>query len=159
VEKKKGHDFIDLTFGTRKFIRAFSYRDILTSASLALLLIAIRELIDYYAVDDWISARSNLLIAYFALIVMVFNHIFYKIEHKRSNNFIGRIFHDGIFLICFAIISRFQLFLAGNDFSMSFGNIGSFLFTTMSLILVVTTYELLVALLKRFLKLLKWQIL
>jgi hypothetical protein len=159
VEKIKGRDFIDLTLGTKDFVRTLSHRDILTSISLALLLLAIRETIDYYSLDDWINAKSNLLMGIFTLIVIPINHILYKIEHKRSNNFIGRVLHDCMFLLSFAAIGRLKQFLAGSGFAISFENIGSFFFTTISLLFFIVLYEVVIAFFKRLLKLLRWRIL
>jgi hypothetical protein len=159
VEKLKGRDFIDLTLGTKDFVRTLSYRDIWTSIALALLLSAINEIMDYYSLDDWINAKSNLLMGIFSLIVIAFNHILYKIEHKRSNNFIGRVLHDCVFLLCFAAIGRLNQFFAGSGFSIGFENMGSFFFTTISVLFFIFAYEVLIAFFKRLLKLFRWRIL
>jgi hypothetical protein len=159
VEKTKGRDFIDLTLGTKDFVRTLSYRDIFTSISLALLLLAIREIIDYYSLDDWINAKSNLLMGIVTLVIIAFNHILYKIEHKRSNNFIGRVLHDCMFLLCYATIGKLEQLLTGSGFTITFEDIGSFFSTGIFLLVFLVGYEVVIAFFKRVLKLFRWRIL
>jgi hypothetical protein len=58
VEKRADLDLEDQAFNIRDFIRTLSYREFVTSLSLALLLQAIYTVTDYYANADWIETNG-----------------------------------------------------------------------------------------------------
>lgn len=159
MEKRKGQDFIILTLGTKDFVRTLSYRDVFTSISLALLLLATREILHYYLLDDWINANFNLLMGIFTFVIIAFNHILYKLEHKRSNNFIGRVIHDCMFLLSYAAIGKIKQFLIDSSITINAESIRDFFLTSFALLIFIFLYEVGIAILKRLLKLMRWQIL
>lgn len=159
MEKRPDRDLADQVFSTRNFVRTLSYREFLTSLALALLLLAIYALLDYYSNEDWIENNESAIKWILFCILIPINHIFYKAEHKRPNNFIGRNFHDYIFLLLFVSLYKLRLFLYGSSLSFGLEGIGSAIVFILMFIIIVMFFELGVAILKRGLKLLRWQIL
>lgn len=159
MEKRQDRDLAEQAFSTRDFVRTLSYREFVTSLSLALLLLAIYSLLDYYANEEWIE--NNVLSIKWILfcILIPINHIFYKAEHKRPNNFIGRNFHDYIFILLFVLLYKLRLFLYGSSLSFGVKGVGSAVVFILMFIIMVMLFELGVAILKRGLKWLRWQIL
>lgn len=155
----KERDFADQVFSTRYFVRTLSYREFVTSLSLALFLLAIYALLDYYSNEDWIEGNESTIKWTLFCILIPINHIFYKIEHKRPNNFIGRNFHDYIFLLLFVSLYKLRLFIYGSSLSFGVEGVGSVIVFILMFIIMVMVFELGVALFKRGLKLLRWQIL
>lgn len=100
-------NLIDERFFAKPFIRTLGYREFLTSLSLALLLLALYSVIDYYSNEDWIENNYSLLWYGLLGVTIPANHI-YRVEHGRANNFIGRNFHDYIFLVLFITLYQLQ---------------------------------------------------
>ena len=145
------------SFNARLFIRTLSYRDFLTPLSLGLLLLAMFQIVGYYGGEHWVE-NNILLIRSTLMASMIFlNHIVYRLEHRRPNNYIGRSIHTSIFLICFVSLYQLYFFLIGLSHfgGMDPGIIGMLLM----LVVFVMLFELIVALVKRILNLFKWQIL
>jgi hypothetical protein len=157
VENVRGQA-ASVSFSTKDFIRALSYRDFLTPFSLALLFIALREAIGYFSFVEWIDANSSLIIAAFMVLIALVNHIIYKIEHNRPNNFIGRCIQDIIFvfLVIIFLEIRTQIW---NGMSVVEFNVGGVIGVTFGVAIFVTLFELVVAFLKRCLNYFKWRIL
>ena len=149
---------IDESFFAKPFIRTISYREFLTSLSLVLLLLAFYTVIDYYSDEHWIENNYSLLKYGLLAIIIPFNHIIYKSEHKRPNNFIGRNLHDYIFLILFIALYNLQLLINGSALTFDVKNIGILIILLMVLIFLIMVFELLVAILKRLLRFFKWQL-
>lgn len=82
----KERDLADQIFDTRNFTRTLSYREFITSLSLALLLLALYEILGYYSNEDWVGNHETLLKWIFFCSILPVNHVFYKIEHKRQND-------------------------------------------------------------------------
>jgi hypothetical protein len=147
------------SFSTREFMRTVSPRDLLTSFSLALLLMACFDITDYYLFDDWVDDNESVIKWTSLLFIMPMNHVFYRAEHKRPNNFIGRNIHDHIFLLLFAMLTTMKLFLYGTSFEYSASELSNILPAVIVVIIWVILFELLIAIIKRILKLVRWQIL
>lgn len=159
MEKRQARDLADQVFSTRNFVRTLSYREFVTSLSLALLLLAIYSLLDYYSNEDRIANNETTIKWVLFCILIPVNHIFYKVEHKRPNNFIGRNFHDYIFLLLFVSLYKLRLFFYGSTLSFGVEGVGTAIVFILMFIIMVMLFELGVAILKRGLKLLRWQIL
>jgi hypothetical protein len=136
-----------------------SYRDFLTAGCLALFTIALTAILAYYSMDDWVNANMTLLTITFALIVMAFNHVFYRLEHKRSNNFVGRMLHDAMFLLFAFVILRLKQLLSGSSLVITSEHIAGILVSVLLLFIFLLAYELVIAILKRILAYFRWQIL
>ena len=159
MEKRQDRDLVDRVISRKDFVRTLSYREFATSLSLALLIIALHTLLDYYW-DDWLSNYEQVIKWSLFGILALMNHVFYKVEHKRSNNFIGRNFHDYIFFLTYIALYWLKSFLYGSNLSFGVDGVGSAIGILLALIIVVIVFELAISILKRVLtKLFRWQIL
>jgi len=78
VEKRQNRDLPDQVFSTRIFVRTLSYREFVTSLSLALLLLAFYSLLAYYSYEDWIENNETTIKWTLFFILIPTNHVFYK---------------------------------------------------------------------------------
>jgi hypothetical protein len=152
-------DPLQLAFSKKSFMRTLSYREFFTSFSLALFLLACYMLLDYYGSEDWVRSNFSWVIWVIIPIVLLFNHVFYKIEHGRSNNFIGRSLHDVIFLLSWLGFYLLSSLYQGVTVSFPFANEFSVILPVIVGALVIVLFESLVACLKWLLRLAGWQIL
>jgi hypothetical protein len=159
VKRRQDRDLEDQVFSTRNFFRTLSYREFATSLSLALLLVAIYSTLDYYLNEDWVENNESSIKLTLLCILLPVNHIFYKVEHKRGNNFVGRNFHDHIFLLLFLTLYKLKLFFYGFSLALGSADVASVILFLLVFIIIVMVFESAVAILKRGLKLLRWQIL
>lgn len=141
------------------FLRELGYKDFVTSACLALLLLALAQIISYFSYDlssegIWNSIKLTLF-----LLITPCNHIVYKIEHERSNNFMGRCVHDLIFVVMVFTIKKIYSYILSGLFFQSVDDGLSIIFLLISLSVVVMLFEVVVAILKRILRRLRWEIL
>lgn len=158
MEEQRGYTIND-SFDFKPFFRVLSYRDFLTSFTLALLVIAIQEVLQYYADETWLSEIYSSLALPVFLLILPINHILYKIEHKRSNNFIGRNLHDIIFILAYlAVDLLYSYFLSGIYQSRFDGEIGTAIFLIVAIVIFTMSFETVIAILKRLLNLVRWQI-
>lgn len=147
-------------FETRPFLRTFSCREVSTSVALALMLLASFAVAGYYTTEDWLEA--NLWTVRFVLFIMaiIANHIIYRIEHKRPNNFIGRNIHDLLFILILYLFHLIWLGFQGLDLADYVKWVDNLPFMLIMVIFIVVVFELFVTLTKRLLMVvLKWQIL
>lgn len=155
MEKRPERDDAGQILSTRDFFRSLSYREFVTSLSLALLILAINSVLGYYADENWFGGNEFVVKVVMFCLVVPLNHVFYKIEHKRSNTFIGRNVHDYIFILIFASLYQLILFIYGFGFQLDIGNPGIFI---LGFVIVVALFELALALVKRCLKFVRWQV-
>jgi len=146
---------LSIFFNARQFLRALSYRDFLTSICLALVVVAMSEVIQYYSSENFFENRAASLRIIFFLLIIPLNHIVYKAEHKRPNNFIGRVLHDLIFIGSFLIIDKIVAFDVNTIFA---GDPLTFILFLVVIIILLMFFELGIAILKRLLTLFKWQV-
>jgi hypothetical protein len=140
----------DKMFSIYRFKRALSWRDFATSISLALFVMAIQQTSIYYEFVDWYF----LVVPFFLL--AIFNHVIYRAEHGRSNNFIGRVLHGVLFAMCYFILFRL------NDVILNDGDgfdLKDFIAGPIAFFFIMMIFECFVAVLKRVLMLFRWQIL
>jgi hypothetical protein len=91
-------------FNLNLFIKTISYREFLSLISSILLLICFILLRDFYSDYDFISSLYNPFLFILILSSSAFlNHIVYKFEHKRNNNYLGRVITDVAFFIFYSI--------------------------------------------------------
>src|SRR5687767_7896207 len=128
---------IDYSFSIRPYVRSLSYREFLTCSSIALLQIAAFDAIDYSSDNDWTIFNVSLVKTLSFFIFIFLNHIFYKLEHKRANNFIGRNIHDYIFVLLVFAMSKIKLLMAGNDVTISVNGIGSAIAMTITAVFLI----------------------
>lgn len=92
----------------QQFLKVLRYREfysLLCSVSFLVCLISIRG---YYPNLNFLNSSSNTVLNIFLFICFLLsNHIFYKLEHKRSNNFIGRLIINFTFFLMYYLLSVF----------------------------------------------------
>lgn len=158
METTRGQD-ASVSFSTKEFVRSLSYRDLFTPFSLALLLVALGKGVSYLSFLPWVESYNPLIIATTVVMIALVNHVVYKIEHRRPNNFIGRCIQDIVLLLFLFLFATIRDSLSSGTFAIDDFSISGSLALIPGLAIVVTLFELVVAFLKRFLKLVKWQIL
>ncbi len=159
IVEKEEIDLIDVTLNKKPFVRALSYREFATSFSLSLLLLALFRLLDYVATGNDLQYYQASLKQTLFFLILPLNHVFYRFQHKRSNNFIGRNLHDYIFILLLVALYKLERYIAGIDWSLQVNGLGSFIMFLILFVVSVMFVEAGVAVLKRCFKLLKWQIL
>jgi hypothetical protein len=157
--KSSGGQDPSISFSPKFFFRSLSVRDFFTPFSLALLFIAIADVVNYYS-DVLVTEQIGSYIKWtaFYLIIPV-NHVVYRIEHKRSNNFIGRFIHDAIFVLFFFLLSDIKSYLFGSGFIDGPIHVSEVIAICLGFTISAALFELVIALLKRILMLFKWQVL
>ena len=155
VLKRERQSTISDSFDKEAFFRPLSYRDFLTPFTLAISLLAFYQVMQYYLNEHWIADHwvSIAIVAF--LVAPLLNHAIYKLEHRRSNNFVGRVLHDLIFFLIFFILFNVRTYIL-------FGSIrqpDEGLPAVFGVVIVAFIFEILVAILKRLLRLFKWQVL
>ena len=143
---------IDDSFSIKEYRRSLSHRDVFTGFSIALLFVAVMDAVEW-AADD----TAVLKVAIFFTFTVV-NHVLYKLEHRRPNNFIGRNIQDYIFILLILIITKAKMWAQGYDITFGGNMIGGAVAMIIAIIILVVFLELLIAGLKRILKMAKWQI-
>lgn len=143
------------SFDKEPFFRALSYRDFLTSFALAIFLMAFLQILLYYSIEDWIRDYFVSIRMVSFLLVGLMNHMIYKIEHRRANNFVGRIVHDFIFIIMFFLLGNLRTYILYGTIS----DVENGALPLIGVVMLVLIFEFSVAILKRLLRLFKWQIL
>ncbi len=141
------------------YLRSWTVKDLITHLTIGIAWLAIYQLLIYYNNEPEIFpiVRNTGLALYFTTIV--FNHVLYRKDHGRSNNYLGRCMSDLAFFITFIISDLFFNTLFRN-------NVGTLSITEENLIQVMVglciifmAVEAVIALLKYLLRLLKWEIL
>lgn len=143
---------IDDSFNIRPYLRSLSHRELFTCLSLALLFVAVTDAIEW-AADNTRALKIAIFVTF-----TIGNHVFYKLEHRRPNNFAGRNIHDYIFLTLVVLITKVKMWILGYDITFGSDIIGGAVGMIVIAIILVILLELLVAGLKRILTLTKWQI-
>lgn len=136
---------------TKSFFRTFSYREVLSAVMLASVFLAIIRTLLYLEMP-----LANELMGFLILLIVIFLHVIYKREHKRSNTFAGRVIHDCIYLTLLFCLNQFFFWYEYGEFSFDFDTL---LAIVVMLCIVVALFEGLISLLKRLLDFLKWRVL
>lgn len=142
-------------FDVSKFLRQYSLRDVLNTGSLALTMLAMKEVVSYYASEPFIYGYINYINLIFMFVCLIFNHIFYKYEHKEKSHYFGRCFNDLIFFLIFAIISLCYNRILNIEIALS----GNVIFLLIVIICATLLIELIITLFSMLLRLFKLDIL
>ncbi|BDD04566.1 hypothetical protein HNQ88_003143 [Aureibacter tunicatorum] len=86
-------------FKIKYFIRTFSYRELLTCITSTALIICL-----YFLSKEFINQDASTVIS--IVIGIHFNHIIYKIEHKRNNDYWGKVIMGTLLFITLYISSK-----------------------------------------------------
>ncbi len=140
-----------------KFLRAFSFRDIYSAIMVALLYMAINNLLDYYNDEEWLEDKWYSKDIIYLILSIPLIHILYKKEHRRSNDFIGRCFHMTLFLFAFMILESARDFILYQSIASVLQGI-SIIFLPFMLAVLAIFMELFFSVIKRLFYLFKWRI-
>lgn len=141
----------DASFQIKPFWETLSYREFLTAFSLALLLVAMFDFFDY--VDyGWIGKHTVELTLLSGFSILFVNHRLYKLEHGRSNNYIGRWIADLMLIVFAYILGVTKLWIVERDAVLD--DFVSTFFAALTLIVIIETF---VAFIKRILALRGWR--
>lgn len=143
---RKEFDSLDI----KPFVRTLSYREFLTSITSVIVIFAIGSILQYLSI---FTPLSFLLV--FLLVAMICNHIVYNIEHRRSNRYIGRLFHDLITIVIFIMVS----FIIQYTNSMNIEEASVYFIASFLIVTFLIIFEIIVGLLKRLLIHFRWPIL
>lgn len=142
-------------FDERNFRRAFSYREILTAFTLAILYLSYVILISYYSDEEAIkdSWRSFMFVGF--IVTLLLNHLFYHGEHKRTNSYLGRYICDLLFFMFWLAVQLLYSFYSGWSPIYEVGELfGAFLLFAF----LVGFFESLVSFVRYLLSFLGWEI-
>ena len=158
-EEKSKVDRLSLSFDYRPFFRTLSYREFLTSISIALFGLAIIGIINYYSDERFFEDAHSIWKWYTILFVFLANHIIYKHEHKRSNNFLGRSINDLFLLVSLVLLTISYKFITGGtyDFRIENGILGTIIIISV-ITITIFSFEIGLEFLKILLKKIRCQI-
>lgn len=161
-QEKSATSSIDFSasFDFKVYFGSLSYRDLFTFISLSLLFVALIEVLDFYSGEEYISGHNNSIVLWLLAIFLLANHFYYRIEHGRSNNFLGRSINDFAFFIIVVLATSTYRFILNNDYRLNYNADGlGLLFVFIGLVILVFAFESGVAFIKYLLKKIKCQIL
>lgn len=150
---------LSLSFNYKPFFRTLSYREFVTGLALTLLFHSLFEIVDYYSNERFFENSLRAWKISFFVAVFLCNHVYYRFEHRRSNNFIGRSFSDLILLIILILLRvGYELILDSNyRLNLDVDGVG-FFFIILGIVIMVFAFETSVALLKFLLKRIRCQV-
>ena len=159
-EEKRQSDFYQAAFDPSDFYRTFSHRDVLTVFTMGLLFITLFEIMTFYKNEPFIEANYKTISLWTFIFLFLLNHIFYKVEHSRSNNLIGRFYMDCLFIFFLIIIPLIYTYLLNQslDFHLNY-NFGQFIVVMLLGVLALFLVEAVVGIIKHLLIYLKCGIL
>ncbi|WP_339752645.1 hypothetical protein [Algoriphagus aquimarinus] len=158
-DEKLKVDTLSLSFDYRPFFRTLSYREFLTSISIAMFALAVIGIINYYSDERFFVDAHSTWRLYTILFVFLANHIIYRHEHKRSNNFLGRYINDLFLLVSMIILTISYKFIIGDTYTFPIENGVLGIITVISVIIMtIFSFEIGLGFLKMLLKKIRCQI-
>jgi hypothetical protein len=152
-------DRLSLILDYSPFFRTLSYREFLTSISIAFFGLAIIETINYYSDERFFRDTSTTWKLATIFFIFLVNHIIYRYEHKRSNNFTGRSINDLLLFITLILLSTSYKYLVGGTLEFRIDNpvLGSIIIVTLTTA-GIFSFEIGLGFLKMLLKKIRCQI-
>jgi hypothetical protein len=144
-------DRLERSFSPRRFFRTLSFREFFTTLSLTVFLIGLIWFLRHSSVE-WINENSVSVILTLIGLTLIIGHIFYRIEHGRPNNFIGRNFHDYIFALLFFIVEELARFFGSQDYSLFRSDAGDVFGILFVVITFIVLFELVVGMIRGVIK-------
>ena len=138
------------SFDLKPFLRTLSYREFLTSLTTVLILLA------GVAIKTYLTGfTSHTTVRIFIPVCFFIGHIVYRVEHRRSNRFIGRFILDIVSLLLFLLLSQILI----DDNSTFFPEEQDMIFIFFLILILIGVFEFLVSLFRKLLNSFGWQIL
>lgn len=157
IPKLHRKGFFDIIFDIELFRKTVGFKDLLTWITLALVSMALMQILNYYADEPSIENNTIWITISVFLLVMLSNHIIFKATHGCSNNVIGRILHDMAFLFMLLSLQKLYSYIIYESAMIETNNVIAILLIVLIFSFV---FEFMVAILKRFLStLFKWEVL
>lgn len=91
----------------KKFLRTFSYREVLSSLFAALMIVSLMFLIKNFNLFYF----KYFIVITIVLVPIFLKHRFYFLEHKRRNQILGRLIHNQLTALFFFLIFGASLHL------------------------------------------------
>ncbi|GEM_PF-3206914 len=160
LEKPQKNFFLDefansLDFSGDSYFRTLSKREIFTAIMLSFLSLALYEIIMFYQDEAWLKGISFEFFLICFGVMYIFNHVIYKIEHKRRNVFTGRFLQGLLFVYLFILF-----FWLNSSLTNSFWviGLGDAIVTLIALSLSIFFLEIIISFINRFFRVLKWHL-
>lgn len=158
-DEKLKVDRLSLSFDYRPFFRTLSYREFLTSISIALFALAIIEIINYYSEERFFKYTHSTWKWSTILFVFLANHIIYRYEHKRSNNFLGRSINDLFLLVSLIVLATSHKSIVGSTYNFRIENsVLGIIILVIVIPMAIFSFEIGLGFLKMILKKIRCQI-
>ena len=142
----------------RPFFRSLSSRDFFTYFTLALLYLTVLNLLSFYSDESYVQNNLTDIKMWFFVGLLSLSHIMYKLEHKRSNNYLGRIFNDLFLVSIISVVQNIYWVITGNPRNI-LDLLADIPGMVIVLILIFLILEAAVGIVKRLLKLIRCEIL
>lgn len=101
-------------FNYRLFVKTFGLQEAITAFLLALLMLYTIRIRDNLSIEFPAFIHEALI-----MLPLILNHVFYRLKHKASNNFIGRVIHDYITITLFVFILYIYSNFINTNYSIS----------------------------------------
>jgi len=155
-------DKLNDSFNLSVFFNSHLSKNLITLVSLGLFFLFLINGYKLYRHETWMIENGNLLRLGTSMFILIINHILFKIDHKKSNNFIGRCISDLIFIAFYFMLAKIHGILTNDNYSFLPGEdllLASLFLYFFSFTIVIASYEVIIAIFKRLLRLVKWEIL
>lgn len=96
--------FRPLRTNAKKYTDTYRLNDLMSILTVAFLYSAAYSLLEYYSGERWLREIDRTVFLIIAILSFLANHIIYKIEHKLSNHYLGRVFHTAQYALFIVII-------------------------------------------------------
>ena len=150
---------MDKRFDTGYFLKRYSHNEILTSVSMSFFFLAVSSLFNLYSHEEFVENFRSVILWFLFVLAFPLHHVVFKFESGSSNNYIGRVFQDCIFLfILLTTIYLSESLRAGNWSAPDF-SIAQIIIILIFVFVSAMALEVLVALLKAFLRDRGWNVL
>jgi len=146
------------SFDPKDYFRTFSYREVVTALCLTLMLCALASATFYCSQYAWHAEYKNVLLVVSIFTAVVLNHVFYKIEHGRPNNYMGRTFADYLLFFLFWIAAEVSTIIVSGSFATSKLDVEIVPITIMFTVLLTMVLELTLSGVKRLIAMFGWHV-
>ncbi len=148
---------MDKRFDTGYFLRLYSHREVLTSVMVSFVFITILALCSFYSSVGFVQDFKNLILWTVFVLGFPLHHVVFKMERGMSNNYIGRVIQDCIFVVVFTLIMCLFAALVSDNWEFPL-SIAYICVCMIFLFLTSMVFEGLIALIKAFLRDRGWDI-
>lgn len=146
-------------FDPTPYLRSWGLKDLITHLSIGTTWLAIFELMIYYSSEPLIYSIIKVISIGLYLATLVINHVLYRKDHDKSNNYFGRCLSDLGSLVIFGILVTIYHALMSDSFNPLISNPEDMIALALSFFLIFMGIEAIISLFKYLFRFLKWRIL